>query len=239
MKYSAKVLGREATAGQLMVLRLERPAGFDYQAGQFCNVNAPDIGIGGEGGLRRPLSLASSPLEKELLFTVRLSESAFKRTLRDMAEGSAVEIESAMGLFTLPQDKSTPLCFLAGGMGIAPFRSMLRYAADARTGHKGTLFYSSRVPEEALFLDEFNAIASKDPSVQVVATMTRPEQSAQKWEGRTGRLVSATIKEACPYWKEATYYLAGPPVMVDGMRTMLNDMQIDKAKVKQEIWSGY
>ena len=239
MKYTAKVLGREAKAGQLMVLRLERPAGFDYKAGQFCFVNAPDIGLSDAGGLRRPLSLATSPLEKDLLFTVRLSESAFKRTLREMADTSAVVIESAMGLFTLPADKSTPLCFLAGGMGIAPFRSMLRYAADARTGHKATLFYSSRVPEEALFLDEFNSIASKDPSIQVVATITRPEQSAQEWEGRTGRLAASAIKETCAYWKEAIYYLAGPPVMVDGMKTMLDEMGIDKARIKQEVWTGY
>jgi ferredoxin-NADP reductase len=239
MKYSAKVLGREAKAGQLMVLRLERPADFDYQAGQFCFVNAPDIGLSDEHGLRRPLSLASSPLEKDLLFTVRLSDSAFKRTLRDMADTSKVEIESAMGLFTLPADKGTPLCFLAGGMGISPFRSMLRYAADAGTGHKATLFYSSRVPEEALFLDEFYGIASKDPSIEVVATITRPEQSAQKWQGRTGRLAASTIKDACAYWKEAIYYLAGPPVMVDGMRTMLDEMGIDKALVKQEVWTGY
>ena len=72
-----------------------------------------------------------------------------------------------MGLFTLPRIRVRPFVFLAGGMGIAPFRSMLRYAADARTGHKGTLFYSSRVPEEALFLDEFYAIASKNPPVRL------------------------------------------------------------------------
>jgi len=239
MKYQAKMLGRETTAGQLMVFRLERPEGFDFLAGQFCFVSVPDIGLQDKEGLRRPLSITSSPLEKDLLFTVRLTESAFKRTLRGMAESSRAEIESPTGLFTLPDSRERPLVFLAGGMGIAPLRSMLRYSADAETGHRITLFYSSRIQEEALFLDEFYDIAAKTPSIGVVATITRPEQSAKSWQGRTGRLTPSTIRDGCAYWSTATYYLSGPPAMVEGMRAMLEEMAIGMDRIKREIWTGY
>jgi ferredoxin-NADP reductase len=233
------MLDREIMAGQMMAFRVTRPEGFNFLAGQFCLITVPDTGFQDAAGLRRPLSIASSPLEKHLLFTVRLTDSAFKRTLREMPEGRPIDIEGPVGQFILPQDTEIPLVFLAGGVGVAPFRSMMRYVADAPTGHRVTVFYSSRVPEEALFLEEFEEIAGRLPFITVVTTITRPEQSATKWSGPTGRLTAQVIKERCKDWSRAIYYVSGPPVMVEGMRVMLGGMEIDQGHIKQEVWTGY
>ena len=133
--------------------------------GQWCFISVPDLGFQDERGLKRPLSIASSPLEKELLFATKLSNSAMKRTLADMPLGSVISLEKPLGNFILPEDTSTPLAFLAGGVGITPFRSMLRYAAEARTGHTITLFYSSRTPAETPFLDELMSIPGEIPAL--------------------------------------------------------------------------
>ncbi len=235
MGYRVKMRERNTVAGDILVFRVERPEGFAFLAGQFCNVSAPDLASGNREGLRKALSIASSPLEKDLLFMVRLTTSAFKRTLREMPEESRLDIGSPAGSFVLPADIDTPLVFLAGGMGVAPFRSMLRYAADAATGHTITLFYSSRVPEEALFLDEFGQIAARIAGIEVVATITRPEQSAEAWHGATGRLTPKMIRDGCADWSRAAYYLSGPPAMVEGMRSVLGETQIARDRMKQEI----
>lgn len=240
MGYPAKIIDRRVIAGELMVLHFEKPEGFGYAAGQFCFVTVPDIGFHDEEGLRKPFSIASSPLEDDVIFTVRLTESAFKTTLKEMPMGSSVDLDKAVGVFTLPQDTSTPLSFLAGGLGVAPFRSMLRYAADAPTAHRITLFYSSRAPEEALFLDEFQEMMNRRPHTGIVATVTRPDPPPSSgWKGLTGRLSPEIIKEGCRDWKGAIYYISGPPGMVEGMRNMLEGMGVSTDRIKREIWSGY
>jgi ferredoxin-NADP reductase len=237
--HQSRIRDRRVVARELMVLRFERPEGFDYAAGQFCFMTVPDIGFRDDEGLRKPFSIASSPQEKDLLFSVRITESAFKSTLREMPIGSSVNLDNAVGLFTLPQETAVPLAFLAGGIGVAPFRSMLRYAADAPTEHQITLYYSSRAPEEALFLDEFEEIARRRPHTRIVATVTRPDAPAAGWKGLTGRLSPDMIKQGCRDWTAALYYLSGPPAMVEGLKNMLEEMGIVRDRVKREIWTGY
>jgi ferredoxin-NADP reductase len=239
MRYSSKLLDREIVGGEIMLLRFQKPEGFNFVAGQFCFLSAPDLGFHDQEGLRKPFSIASSPLEKDLVFCVRYTESAFKKTLKEMPPGSPVALDSAMGLFTLPKSTTVPLVFLAGGLGISPFRSMMSYAADASTGHKITLLYSCRVPEEAVFLEDFRSMAQKDPRMAVVVTVTRPERSKEKWTGLTGRVSPDMIKEQCKDWPEATFYVSGPPVMVDAMKDALVQTGVDQQRVKREVWTGY
>ena len=126
-----------------------------------------------------------------------------------------------MGALVLPAQTTTPLVFLAGGVGITPFRSICRYAADAKTGHAITLFYSSRTPEETPFLEELGRIPEQNKDISVVITMTRAPVDPASWTGLRGRLDGETIKERCPVWEKAVYYVAGPPVMADAMTQTL------------------
>ena len=222
-----------------MLLRFQKPPGFNFQAGQFCFVTAPELGFHDQEGFRKPFSIASSPLEKELVFVLRLTETAFKRTLKEMPLGATVAIDSPVGLFTLPKKTGRPLVFLAGGIGVSPFRSMMKYSVDASTGHKITLLYSSRVPEEAIFLDELRNLVESDSRMAVIATMTRPDRSGHVWSGPTGRVDQAMIKKQCKDWQEALYYVSGPPAMVEDMRNLLLHMGIIQQRTKQEVWAGY
>jgi len=238
MAYSSKLLERTKLAGDVAVLRLEKPEGFTFMAGQWCFVTAPDMGVQDERGLKRPLSIASSPLESDLLFATKLSGSAMKRTLAEMPIGSVIILEKPLGNFILPEDTSVPLAFLAGGVGITPFRSMVRYAADARTGHTISLFYSSRTPEETPFLEELLSLPAKDKNIGVAITMTRAE-AGSNWKGLTGRLSPDMIRNACKDWERASYYVVGPPNMAEAMKQTLNDMSIPPERIKVELFAGY
>ena len=239
MNYNAKLVTRQVIAEDILAFYLEKPKGFEFRAGQFCFLNVPDIGIHDERGLRRHLSIASSPLEKELLFATKMSTSAFKRTLKEMPIGDIITIEKPLGFFTLLEDTLTPIAFLAGGIGITPFRSMLRYIVDANTDHVVTLFYSNREPKEAAFLKELQDLADIYKNITVVPTMTRIESPSANWSGLTGRLSPSMIKDNCKAWQDALYYIAGPPAMVDSMKEMLKGINIPPERIKIESFGGY
>jgi ferredoxin-NADP reductase len=239
MHYDTRLVDRQLLADDIMVFSLEKPEHYEFQPGQFCFLNLQDIGFQDERGLRRHLSIASSPLEKELLFATKISSSAFKQTLKEMNRGNIITIEPPLGTFMLPEDTENPLIFLAGGIGITPFRSMVRYIAEAPTNHTATLFYSNRVPEEATFIDEFQSIADTHENISVVPTMTRVESSSTTWSGLTGRLNASMIREGCKEWRDAIYFIAGPPKMSDSMKELLADMDIQQERIHVERFTGY
>lgn len=238
MNHDTRLIKRKFIAESTMVVSLEKPANYEFQPGQFCFLNLQDIGIQDERGLRRHLSIASSPLEKELLFATKLSNSAFKRTLQEMPLGVSITIEPPLGSFTIPKDTATPVILLAGGIGITPFRSMVRYVAEAQTNHSIMLFYSNRVPEEAAFLDELQSLADMHKNISVISTMTRVESSIT-WSGLTGRVNSSMIKDGFKEWKHATYFIAGPPKMSAAMKEILQGMDIQSDRIHVEIFTGY
>jgi len=239
MGYITKLIRREMIAENTLALSFEKPSGYEFLTGQYCFLNLPDKGFMDKRGLRRHLTIASSPLEKELLFATRITGSAFKKTLKELSPGEAITIEKPLGNFTLPEDTSTPLVFIAGGIGITPFRSMIRYASDARTKHSITLFYSNRKPEAAAFLEEMEHISVINDTLRIIPTMTDMETSARKWDGLTGRINPSMIKDNYREWDNAFYYIAGPPKMVDGIRDVIRGMHIGKERIRIEKLTGY
>ncbi len=238
MTQQAKLLERKEAATGIWTVRLERPEGFAFRPGQWCFLNLPDIGIDDERGLRRHLSIAAAPAEEGLLFGTKDSESAFKRTLREMPLGGEIGLEEPRGRLALPEDVDRPLALLAGGIGITPFRSMIRHALDAETGHQIVLFYSNRTPEEALFLDELQDW-EMDGAFRLVASMTRMQNSSRTWDGPTGRLNPDLVRQSLPEWEEAVYLISGPPPMVDALAGVLDEMGVDPGRIRPEKFSGY
>jgi ferredoxin-NADP reductase len=238
MNFDAKLIGRETMAGGVAIFRLEKPEGFQFTAGQWCFLSVSPAGHEDDRGLRRPLSIASSPLEKELIFATKLGDSAMKRTMAEMSPGTPVSLGQPMGTMTLPKETATPLVFLAGGIGITPFRSMCLYAAGAKTDHAITLFYSSKTPEETAFLDDLQRVGKEYNPVSVVITMTRAPEDPKAWNGPRGRLSADTIKARCPVWDKASYYIAGPPAMADTMKETLTTLDIPADRIKIELFAG-
>ncbi len=239
MDYRVRLKGSEMFSEDILVFRIEKPEGYVFSPGQFCFLSLPEKGFHDDKGLRKHLSIASSPGEKELLFATKISESAFKRTLMALPAGAGIVVEPPMGKFTLPENISEPLVFIAGGIGITPFRSMIRHIETQGAGTSVVLFYSVRIPGEAVFLDELQSVAEKNEHIKIVPTMTRVEEGSDVWKGLTGRIGPEMIQEHATGAKHALYYIAGPPALAEGTQKMLRDTGIDLKQIRVEKFTGY
>ncbi len=152
--YHVALKKRQDIATGTMAFYFDRPAGFTFKAGQFIDLSLPNLLKSDPEGHTRALTLASAPSEQQLMVATRLRDTAFKRMLTEMPIGTSIDLEGPFGQLTLPSDDSRTIVFLAGGIGITPFRSMLVEAAHHKISHRLILIYSNRHPKDAAFLNE-------------------------------------------------------------------------------------
>ena len=221
----------------------EKPAEFQFQAGQHVRMTLIEPPETDSEGNSRFFSLASIPQENDLLIAMRMRDTAFKRVLGRMSLGEHVRIEKLMksphGSFTLHSDPAKPAVFLAGGIGVVPAFSIIKDATERKLPHSLVLFYSNRRPEDAPFLDELDILAQRNPALKVIATMTAPEQSARLWHGETGHIDQSMLKRYIPDLTSPIYYLAGLPEMVDAMKTVLAASGVAEDAIRAEEFSGF
>jgi ferredoxin-NADP reductase len=237
--YRVKLTDRRELAEGTMAFRFEKPADYEFNPGQFVDVTLlrpPETDAEGD---TRAFSVASAPHEKTLMVATRMRDTAFKRTLRSMPLGTEVQIEGPMGTLVLHDDSSRPAVFLAGGIGITPFRSILVHAAEQKLPHRLVLFYSNRRPEDAPFLEELQTLDQQNPRCTVVGTMTDPGRSSLPWRGETGYITKAMLSKYLVNVSTPIYYVVGPPGMVAGIRTMLKEAGIEDRDIRTEKFAGY
>lgn len=239
MAHEARLTHREELSEGILVVRFTRPEGYVYKAGQWCFLDLPNLGRNDDRGLRRHLSICSAPEEEGITFATKMSDSAFKQTLSRLEPGQPIYLDDPKGRLALPGETNLPVCFLAGGIGITPFRSLSFHSSLAKSGHNITLLYSSRTPEETPFLEEFERLDKEKGSFRFVATMTRMPQSKRTWSGREGRMNAQMIKEEFPAWNQGVFYIAGPPKMVETMVDMMCELDIPEDRLHIEKFMGY
>ena len=229
---------RELVADRTMAFHFAKPEQFQFKAGQtldFTLLNPPETDA--EGNIRT-FSIASAPQDEAIVIATRLRDTAFKRVLSSMPIGTAVQADGPGGSFTLHQNATKPAVFLTGGIGITPFRSMIRDAVTRKLGHALWLFYSNNRPEDAAFLDELQQLAQTTASLHVVPTMTDLSKSARQWQGATGLIDREMISSRLPL-EGPRYYIAGPPAMVIAMREMLAGAGVQDDDIRSEEFAGY
>jgi ferredoxin-NADP reductase len=164
-RYPSKLIDRFEVADGTLAFAFERPAGFEFTAGQFLTLTLPDPRYTDEKGNRRTFSISSPPQDAgRLLIATRMTGSALKRSLAEAPLGTHLSIFGPSGCFTLHEDPAAPAVFVAGGIGITPFRSILHDASSRQLPHPITLVYSNRTPEGAAFYGELIEIAGRLPS---------------------------------------------------------------------------
>jgi ferredoxin-NADP reductase len=237
--HTSPLLKREEVAQGTMAFHFAKPADFQFRAGQAIDVtllNPPETDA--EGNIRT-FSIASAPFDADLMFATRMRDTAFKRVLRKAPLGLEVKIEGPSGSFTLHHKADKPAVFLAGGIGITPFRSIIRQATHDKTPHQLYLFYGNRRPEDAAFLDVLTEIPKKNPNFHLIATMSEMQKSHRAWKGETGFIDKAMLTKHLLNLQGPIYYIAGPPAMVAAMRRMLTDAAVDEDDIRTEEFSGY
>ena len=228
---------QEVAKGTLLVTFDLQGGDVDFKPGQYFFVTLPDVGYQDERGLRRHITVVTSPNERGVLgCATRMRESAFKRTLGELPVGAEVEVEPPKGSFALPDDPARPLVCVAGGIGITVFRSMLRYICEERLPYRATLIYSNRDRESAAFLDELQELEEDIPGLSLVLTMTDDPE----WEGERRRVDARFLREHLGNdLNGSTYLVAGPPAMVEGIQGALAEAGVTDENVVAEGYTGY
>ncbi len=235
----APLLKHEEVAEGTMAFHFAKPVDFQYRAGQSMDLtllNPPETDAEGN---TRAFSIASAPFDSDLMIATRMRNTAFKRVLGKAAPGLQLKIEGPSGSFVLHRKAEKPAVFLAGGIGITPFLSIIRQATHEKAPHQMYLFYSNRRPEDAAFLDVLEETTKFNANFHLIATMTEMDKSRREWKGETGFINKEMLAKYLPAVQGPIYYLAGPPAMVAAMRRMLTDAQVDEDDIRTEEFSGY
>ena len=165
----------------------------------------------------------------------RLRDTAFKRTLAALQVGDEVQVEEPKGSFLLPEATDVPYVFVAGGIGITVFRSMLRFIRDERLPYEVTLVYSNRDRASTPFLDELAELEREIPGLRVVLTMT----DDRGWEGETRRIDPGVLRDHVGDLARPVFLVAGPPAMAEGVSEALKADGVPEERVLADKFSGY
>ncbi len=198
----------------------------DFQPGQYLSVVLPELNFPDPKGNRRDFSIASSPNSKKTLsIAFRISESGFKQTLINMPIGTKVNVDCCYGVLTMPEESAKPIVFIAGGIGITPFLSSIRYAAEEKLPHKITLIYGNRDRESAAYLSELETLEKENQNFKM----------KKQFGVITKELIESSLEnETFPLW-----YVVGSPKMVRGVRGILSDIGVSGESVRYEEFTGY
>jgi ferredoxin-NADP reductase len=212
-----------------MAFRFTKPPGFAFKPGQAVTLLLTDPPPEANSG-QRIFSLVSAPFEAELAVATRMREgSAFKRALKSLPPGAKLELKGPRGVMTLHEDRSRAAVFIAGGIGVTPFMSMLRQAAHDRLERALLLLCSNRRQEDTPFLAELQGLERQGGSFRLLARMTEQD----------GFVDEAAIKRFVGDAPAPIYYLAGPPAMVEAMKKLLRGAGVSDADVRSEQFYGY
>lgn len=238
-----KIIDKKLVATGTLQLTFEIMEPFSFIAGQYCFVTLPNLLYPDERGGRRHFSIVNSPNEKGIItIATRLRDSGFKKTLNELPEGSEVNLGPIAGAFTLPDDTKRPLVFIAGGIGITPYMSILRYIKEEDLPYKITLIYSNRNQSSTAFLDEISNVklnnlpkAGQISNFKLILIMT----DDPNWQGERRKVDAKFIKEYFPNVNANFYYVVGPPAMVDAVQRSLLEAGVNIENIKIENFTGY
>lgn len=222
--YSLKLTNKVEAAEGIKSFYFTKPEGFKFRAGQYMLWTLP-FSKSDSRGNRRYITIASSPTEDKLMITLRLPEkmSSFKNHLQESEPGSKLLASRLAGSFKLPENKDQKLAFLAGGVGITPFRSIAKYMIDSGEQRDAALLYSVNNPAEIAFRDVF-----KDAEKAGLRTFYSDK-----------RLDQALIKKALPDYRERKFYISGPLPFVSAMEEILTTMGVSNRNIKTDYFPGY
>lgn len=227
--YDVKLIRKTEVAEGTMQFTIEKPDGFEYRAGQFGDLVLPPSSGLGENN-KHGFSFVSAPYEEHLAMATRMrSTSSFKNAIRDVPDGSMIQMLALWGDFTLQKNTAKPAVFVIGGIGITPVRSIIAQATHDKTDHKITLIYANRSAEQTAYVADLEQFAAENPNFNFVPVYTSTE----------GHVDADTIKKHVPDIEAPRYYLSGPEGMVKAMRALLVEIGADEDMIKTEEFEGY
>ncbi len=223
----------ESLAKNIVSFWFEPEKPIQYEAGQYIEMSLPHEHPD-DRGIKRWFTLSSSPSDAPLVsITTKFAEksSSFKFALHALKVGDSVHLTGPFGDFVLPIDSARPLVFVAGGIGITPFHSIIKFLYDTKQERNITFLYSVNTEHEMVFQDLFEHYGMKR-----VIVVSKSEGS---WDGQTGQLTGGRILELTRPADDALIYISGPEPMVEAFDAQLAEIGIDKTRLVGDFFPGY
>lgn len=208
-----------------------------FTAGQYLEWGLPHAPTDSRGH-RRYFTIASSPTEDDVSFIVRIPEkmSTYKKSLLAMSPGDTLFATNLEGEFTLKKDPNTSYAFIARGVGITPFQSIIKYMMDSNIKFPVILFYIVHSGEEKVF-DELFKKTKEKIGLEVVYIID--DAAPKNWHGEIGNLTPEIVKRYLKDYTSRTFYISGPEPMVHEYKGMLAKMGVPRKNIKTDYFPGY
>ena len=233
-----KLISKKIVGEGVYDIEFETPKKLNFLPGQYMEWT---LGLkrGDDRGNRRYFTLASSPTEEKPLLGIKFysDPSRFKQEMMDMPIGKEITGGQLAGDFVLPTNPEKKLVFAAGGIGITPFRSMLKYLIDKNEKREITVLYSNRAYEEIVYADVLQEAYDK-LGINTLFTLTDQKKIPPDWQGHKGYFGGKDIAQAVPDYKERTFYISGSHNMVSGFKEALINLGVSRNKIKTDFFPG-
>ncbi len=204
---------------------------FSFIPGQFVNVYFLDDRCGGQG---KPYSISSIPEDKFLAITVK-KIGRFSGALHDLKIGEKVKISNPQGYFCL-EDGMKEVVFLAGGIGITPFYSIINAHFKREIDDKNlTLFYSTKTEKDIIFLKELNDLSNNWKKLKIVYILTQEKTKIPRAKNRElGRINAKIIKKYLKDLKNKHYFICGSIEFVNDLWKELKNNKVKEDNIRVE-----
>lgn len=238
MLYASSIIERRNIAEGTLEITLKRPQGYVFQSGHHAFMSVPSQVPEDTRGGGRYFSLVSAPGAETLSFVTRIGNSAFKKYLSDAPLGAPLFIEEAKGKLFIPHPLSEPIVCIAGGIGLAPFVSIIRDMVSKKDTYPHVFLFSShRSTASAIYHQELTDFSQTYPWFTFIPTITGSQE--ESWEGATGRidfpLLVRTLSDTTP----AHFYIAGSEPFNASMKKMLVSAGVSSTCITSEDFCGY
>jgi ferredoxin-NADP reductase/Na+-translocating ferredoxin:NAD+ oxidoreductase RnfD subunit len=202
-----------------------------FAPGQYMEWTLPVDGTDSRGNRRT---------EPDIHLGIRFAEksSRFKSVLQTMQAGDVIMGGQLAGNFILPKDTGRKLVFIAGGIGITPFRSMLQHMVDTKTKRDIVLFYMVSDPSEVSYKEVLSSATNFGLKVVPVLSNSHSDVPAS-WKGETGYLTEELLRRHVPDYAERAFYLSGPTGLVNSYTKLLHSLKISDRAIVKDFFSGY
>jgi ferredoxin-NADP reductase len=216
----------------------KKPAGLHFKAGQYLEWMLPHA-LADTRGVRRYFTIASSPTEPDVRLALKTADpsSTYKKTLASLKPDDKLIASQLAGDFVLPKKSSEKMGWIAGGIGITPFRSHIQYMMDTKdTQHNTVLFYCVQNLSDLAYREVFDQ-ATAELLFRLVPVVSDEKASDNK-NIECGFIDEAMLTRVVPDYLERTWYISGPPRMVEAYTKLLLKSGVSRQRIVRDFFPG-
>jgi len=213
----------------------KKPYGFVFEAGQYLEWMLPHM-PSDHKGIRRYFTIASSPTESSVRVAMKITEktSSYKAALSGIDVDQTIIASQLAGDFTLPKKADVKLGFIAGGIGVTPFRSHIKYMMDSDKQHDTVLYYCNNTKDEIAYQNVFAEATTTFPFTLINVISKEPVEAPAE----SGYLTAEMLKRRTPDYLERIWYISGPPGMVNAYKSLLVAVGVPRKHIKTDFFPG-